>query len=209
MLIVPSCTYSVAAFNFWLFLANMETDLYWCLIVKCICFQHTSFPWFTANQSVSWWWWKHGSKPFQLVSAFKSWVRRIFFLLALGCIIWLSKGIGDCWYCWIKVATCQKWCARKKKWLWGVCSQSPSQLFFRMTCNTPECCVTSQRRAWKETVILPVLASFLHSFVALKYFLFCLLKIELNGSLMNRVMICCKTCSACLSDRLCAQNISA
>lgn len=114
MLIVPSCTYSVAAFNFWLFLANMETDLYWCLIVKCICFQHTSFPWFTANQSVSWWRWKHGSKPFQLVSAFKSWVRRIFFLLALGFIIWLSKGIGDCWYCWIKVATCQKWCAKKK-----------------------------------------------------------------------------------------------
>ena len=123
MLIVPSCTYSVAAYNFWLFPADMETDLYWCLIVKCICFQHTSFPWFTANQFVSWWWWKHSSKPFQLVSAFKSWVRRIFFLLALG----LSKSIGDCWYYWIKVATCQKWCA-KKKWLWGVCSQSPSQL---------------------------------------------------------------------------------
>ena len=52
----------------------------------------------------------------------------------------------------------------------GGCSQSPSQLFFRMTRNAPECCVTSQRRAAKETVILPVLASFLHSFVVLKYF---------------------------------------
>ena len=30
--------------------------------------------------------------------------------------------------------------------------------------------MTSQRRAAKETVILPVLASFLHSFVVLKYF---------------------------------------
>lgn len=69
--------------------------------------------------------------------------------------------------------------------------------------------MTSQRRAAKETVILPVLASFLHSFVALKYFLFCLLKIELNGYFMSRVMICCETCSAYLSDRLCAQNISA